>query len=545
MVYLKPMRLSPRSIHFYMYISGNEHFRSANIPLAFICLITFGSTGFGAESLTNGVDSGRMIYREGHDNSKDQITASLDSSDEIISATAFACANCHGIDGEGKQEGSLVVPNIDANHLFTTTKIRPAYDDNTLLTVITKGINSQNTALNPSMPKYNLAKFQAQALVAYLKQLGTGNDSTVGLTDSEIQLATLLPMSGKLATMGNLLKATMDACVAETNNQGLIYGRKLTLTAYDSGGSQNELLAATKHLITDVKPFALIAGYFPELTSDIYQHLSRAKTPVIAPLTFAPYEEANTAEYFFNFLPSYTDQAKSLINYWLAKERTVGSSRLVIIYTDSKLNIAVRNAIREQLQHHHLAAIAEIDLLKGLRFDSKQLNKLVTSKADAVFFIGNAEDFITFNKAIATSAHPPPLLLALLAMLGESVINIPVLAVPKMLLATPFNLNVSSQQQFSALLDKYSVSLESPNLQKTACLAINLVSEALKQTGKQVSQDRLVKAISKINHFSMDIMPPLNFSQPQYQGSKGAYIISIDTKAGSKSPLSDWITAVE
>lgn len=523
-----------------MYISGNVHFRFANILLVFIYLITFGNTVYGIEFLTDGVDSGRMIYQVGHDNSKDQVTASLDSPDEIISATAFACANCHGFDGEGKQEGSLVAPNIDANHLFTTTKIRPAYNDSTLLTVITKGINSQNAALNPSMPKYNLAKFQAQALITYLKKLGASNDSNAGLTDSEIQLATLLPMSGNLARMGNLLKVTMDACVTEINNQGLIYGRKLTLTTYDSGDSQNELLAATKHLITDAKPFALIAGYFPELTSEIYQSLSQAKIPVIAPLTFAPYEEANTAEYFFNFLPRYTDQAKALINYWLTKERTVGSSGLVIVYTDSKLNTAVRNAIREQLQHHHLAAIAEIDLSKN-----KQLNKLITSKDNAIFFIGNAKEFITFNKAIATSAHPPPLLLALLAMLGESVINIPALAMPQMLLATPFNLTMPSQQQFSAFLDKYSVSLQSPSLQKTACQAINLVSEALKQIGKQVSQDRLVKAISKINHFPMGIMPPLNFNQTQHQGSNGAYILSIDTKADSRSSLSDWITAVE
>ncbi len=495
---------------------------------------------------------GRKIYREGGDGSQTEITATLGFSGDSVSATAFVCANCHGLEGEGKQEGGLTIPAITSQHLFAGTSLNSGakknYDESTLIRAITKGINSQNKVLSPTMPRYNLTTNQAQALLAYLKRLGSIGDVETGITDTEIQLATVLPLTGILTATGNLLKATLEACIADVNKQGLIYGRQIALVTLDSGSTNAEILASTKRLLSETKPFALISGYFPELTKDIYQLLLNEKIPVIAPLSFVPNE--NPAPSFFYFLPSYADQSRALVDYWLAqlpKEKDKSSARpkLAIVYSDRATDMAIVKAIRAQARRNALTTPTEIVLSQpSSKHDTSQLTQLKTAKPDAIFFLGNAQELKAFNLLMPQSNHQP-ILLGLLAMLGENVIAIPNLAATKLMLATPFNLYDPEMREFANLLARHSLSLQSPGLQRIACSAVNLVAEGLKRTGKRLSRTRFIHALEEIKSFPVEIMPPPLFGPNNRQGAKGAYILTVDMKTNTFSPISAWVTPTE
>jgi ABC-type branched-subunit amino acid transport system substrate-binding protein len=488
---------------------------------------------------------GRKIYREGSDGCQTEITASLGLADDSVSATAFACANCHGLEGEGKQEGGLTIPAITSQQLFADASsnqgAKRIYDGNTLIQAITKGINSQNKALSQTMPRYNLTTDQAQALLAYLKRLGSMSDAETGITDTEVQLATVLPLTGPLAAMGNLLKATLAACVAEVNGQGLIYGRKLTLATLDSGSSINETFAATKQLVSETKPFALVSGYFPEITPALYNTLSQEKIPVIAPLTFEPYDSSTPSAAFFYFLPSYADQSRALADYWLAhltEDKSSAKPKLAIIHSGRTADLHLAEAVRRQLQRHHLDLMADVTMSQNP--NNNLLTKLGTEKPDAIFIVGNANELTTLNRMLPNMDHPP-VLLGLLAMLSADLINMTDLAMPKMLLASPFNLN-AGMQEFADLLDRYSVKLQSPGLQRIACEAVNFVTEGLKRTGKHLTRSKFTASLEETKNFPVGIMPPFQFDPNNRMGARGAYIFSVDTETGSLSPPSSWIT---
>ncbi len=496
------------------------------------------------ESLTAIELLGRKIYREGSDGSQNEITTTLGVTDDSVSATTFTCANCHGLKGEGKQEGGLNVPTISPQHLFTNTPAKKAYDESTLIRAITKGINAQDKPLSAAMPRYGFTDYQAQALVAYIKILGSSSDGDAGITASEVQLGTVLPLTSTQAATGKLLKATLDACIAESNRHGLIYGRKVTLTTLDSGGTKEEILASTKRLIIETKPFALISGYFPEVTTDIYQLLQNEKIPVIAPLSFIPNESSPPSPSFFYFLPSYADQSRALVDYWLAqmpKDNSTAKPKLTIVYSDGLTNLNVVAAIREQVQRNNLNAPTEIVLSQAnSKQDVNQLIKLKTAKPDAVFFLGNTQELKDFNLLMPKSDHQP-ILLGLLAMLGANVIATPDLAASKMLLATPFNLYAPAMRQFAALLNQHSVSLQSPGLQRIACSAVNFVTEGLKRSGKRLSRDKFIHALGEIKNYSVDIVPPFQFEPNNRKGAKGAYILTVDMKTHNLSPPSAWV----
>jgi ABC-type branched-subunit amino acid transport system substrate-binding protein len=511
-------------------------------------LIRLADVAYADDALTTKELLGRNIYRNGSDGSLAEITATLAAVEDSVSATAFACASCHGLEGEGKQEGGLNVPPISSQHLFSnsfsTSLPKKSYDENTLVLAVTKGISSQNTPLSAAMPRYGLSDHQAQALVAYLKQLGSANDVDVGITDTEVQLGAVLPLTGSQAATGKLLKATLDACVANLNSQGLVYGRKITLTTLDSGSTKAEILASTQRLITETKPFALISGYFPEVTADIYQLLQNEKIPVIAPLTFVPNEGSNQSPSFFYFLPSYADQSRALVDYWLTqlpRNRRSTRQKLALVYSERATDLTTVRAIREQVQRNALRAPIEIVLSQ---IDSKQavsqLTKLKTAKPDAIFFLGNTQELKDYKLLIAQS-NQRPILLGLLAMLGADIMSIPELAVSKMLLATPFNLNTPAMRQFAILLNQHSLSLQSPGLQRIACSAVNFVAEGLKRSGKRLSRNKFIHALGEFKIYPVDIMPPLQFKPNNRKGVRGAYILTVDTKTGSLSPPSAWI----
>jgi hypothetical protein len=144
-----------------------------------------------------------------------------------------------------------------------------------------------------------------------------------------------------------------------------------------------------------------------------------------------------------------------------------------------------------------------------------------------------------------TKTDKQPILLGLLAMLGADVINMPDLAMTKMLLASPFNLSEPGLQQFATLLNQHSASLQSPGLQRIACAAVTFATEGLKRSGKRLSRDKFTHALEEIENFTVDIIPPLKFDSNNRQGTRGAYILTIDTKAGSLSPPSAWVTPAD
>lgn len=67
-----------------------------------------------------------------------------------------------------------------------TGKPRVAYTDQTLVRAITQGLDAGSESLHSGMPRYRLSDQQAGALVAYLKKIGTDDDTDPGVTATTI-----------------------------------------------------------------------------------------------------------------------------------------------------------------------------------------------------------------------------------------------------------------------------------------------------------------------------------------------------------------------
>ena len=189
---------------------------------------------------------GKRIFLKGESESCEEITAFLGGADDGLPAASFTCSNCHGLKGEGQQEGGLQPPAINWNaltHAHTSSLTRqriPPYTDSTLARAISTSIDSAGARLHPGMPRYQMADAQMADLIAYLKKMGTAGDTDSGLNNETIKVGAALPLTGPLAEIGADVKAAMNAVFADINSQGGIYGREISLVVEDSRGEAKE-----------------------------------------------------------------------------------------------------------------------------------------------------------------------------------------------------------------------------------------------------------------------------------------------------------------
>ena len=162
-----------------------------------------------------------------------------------LPADMAACARCHGAAGDGGREGGQPVPALRWSALMQPRDARPPFaDDAALLRAIVHGQRPDGTALAPAMPRYALQPHEAQALLAYLRRLGTDADQPPGVSAEWIRLGSVVPLSGPAAGVGSAIAAGLRAGFDEANRRGGVHGRRIELQLQDSRAGVRQALAA-------------------------------------------------------------------------------------------------------------------------------------------------------------------------------------------------------------------------------------------------------------------------------------------------------------
>src|SRR5882672_8030306 len=106
------------------------------------------------ESLTPRESRGKQIYVQGTSPSAREILAYVGESSLEIPGTSMACANCHGLDGQGKPEGGINPSDIRSEFLTKPYGVthpdgrkHPPYTEHGLELAITRGTDPAGNRL--------------------------------------------------------------------------------------------------------------------------------------------------------------------------------------------------------------------------------------------------------------------------------------------------------------------------------------------------------------------------------------------------------------
>ncbi|MGI9489634.1 MAG: cytochrome c/ABC transporter substrate-binding protein [Geminicoccaceae bacterium] len=261
-------------------------------------------------------DDGKRFYEHG----EETIQVRLEGPGIERPSTAFACINCHGVDGRGGREGGVDVPAITWRYLAAPGNNRPAYDRGSFKKALEEGIDPDGRVLHATMPRYRMDQETVRALLAYLEVIG--RQEPAGVSADTIKLATIIPGDGRLFDAAKAAAGVMQTIMASANQAGGVYGRSIEFDVLSDPSALPDKL------------FALV-GRMTSLTGTTPQALD------LFPLNQD--RGSDVREVKFELLPSLEDQARLMIR----EIASVHDRAMLIIAEDDRYRRAADAAERE------------------------------------------------------------------------------------------------------------------------------------------------------------------------------------------------------
>lgn len=202
-----------------------------------------------------------------------------------LPSSAGACANCHGVRGQGGSETGVQVPGVSWHQLAQANTHRSAYRSGQHILQAIRGAEGQGgKKLAPPMPMFALTESEGHALLAYLQVVGTEADQAQGIFHDHIKFGVVLPLQGAWRSRGERIHAGLRERFAEMNRAGGIYGRRLELVVEDAGTNSHGVVQAVDRLVQQHQVFALVGSFLPELPAASLQTIKRYGIPLVATL---------------------------------------------------------------------------------------------------------------------------------------------------------------------------------------------------------------------------------------------------------------------
>lgn len=477
-----------------------------------------------ALTLTPSESAGKRLYREGVSASGEPIMARVGAAGLLLPATRLPCANCHGSDGLGRPEGGVRPPDLSWSRLTSTYgqqqvngRAYPAYTEGTLARAIQEGRDPGNNQLDPAMPRFVMSIKDQRNLTAYLKRVADDRDP--GLSADSLHLGTLLPSTGALSEEGATVAAVLNGCVARINEAGGIHGRQLRLTILDPGPDRASAERALDQLIEKEQVFALIAPLAPALESDLAQRLEQAGVPLIGPLSLQG--RAQVSRQIFEPLPGLSEQMIALASYAATSLRVLQGPTL-IAYPDEPGQRQAAEKLAQYLQANDWQAV------RLQAYQSAQDELPLGSRS--VFYMGSSGGFSHLAARLQTAGQVPYLFAASNQVAGD-LLQVPSEFSRRVFLAYPFvpsDWTLAGRLALTQLRQRQKLGGEHAVLQVGAFSSMMLLSEGMKQAGRDASREKLISALEGLHDFDTGLTPLISFGPGRRLGLSGAHIVTVD-----------------
>jgi ABC-type branched-subunit amino acid transport system substrate-binding protein len=518
----------------------------------FLLIALFLNTGVFAEAtlqeqLTPQEKRGKQIYVEGTSASGKEILAYLGESALEIPGSTMSCANCHGLDGQGKPEGGIIPSNLTWEALtkpygvtHPSGRKHPAYTERGLELAITRGFDPGGNKLNGAMPRYQMTSADMADLIAYLKRLGKDRDP--GISESKIVIGTIVPTQGALSAMGQAIRAVTTAYFDEVNSQGGIYNRRFEFKFVETSDTPQETRARVERFLQAEQVFAMTGAFTAGADKEITDLMQQKEVPLIGPITLYPQTGFPLNRQVFYLFSGLDGQARALVDFAAGKQAGK-SSAIAIVYPQSEQNLSLIEAVKGQSKK------AGKSTIETFLYTAAPLNVVSTipqiqqKGPDTVLFLGTGEAALTFMKEAERLQWTPAVYL-LSPSVGREIFDAPMGFNHKIFISfptSPADQTIEGVKEFRALAEKHKLPAQHLVAQLSAYSAAKILVEGLKRAGKEVSREKLIAALEGLYRFETGLTPIITYGPNRRIGATGAYVVSVDLEKKQFIPTSGWI----
>jgi ABC-type branched-subunit amino acid transport system substrate-binding protein len=516
--------------------------------LALSTLIGYGelTTANAQGALTPSETRGKQIYVHGTSQSGKEILAYVGQSSVEVSGAAMPCANCHGLDGQGKPEGGVTPSNLNWEALTKPYGVthadgrqHPPYTDRGLELAITRGTDPAGNKLSDVMPRFVMSKQDMADLILYLKRVGKDRDP--GLTETEIAIGMTVP-NGALAEMGHAIKAVTTAFFEDINSQGGIYSRRFRLKLVEAAETSEAKRAGVAGLLGDDPVFAMVGPFIAGAEQEIIPLIANNEVPTVGPVTLYPQIGFPLNREVFYLLSGVDEQARALIDF-VGKKPEFKSTGVAVVHPRSEIDAGVVKAIEDQSKKNGLSPPGDYAYTTGTVDFRETIKQLRQSGRGVVFFLGGIQELLSFLHE-ADKANWYPTVLQPGSVGTAELFNAPIAFDGKLFLSVPTSPADQSEngtEEFYRFADKYNLPRHHLAAQFSAYGAAKILVEGLRRAGRDVSREKLIEALEGLYEYRTGVTPPVTYGPNRRIGAMGAYVVGIDVKEKRLVPASGWI----
>ena len=355
---------------------------------------------------------------------------------------------------------------------------------------------------------------------------------TPGVTNNEIVIGLFGPLSGPLVAYGvdplNAARMVYD----DINAKGGIHGRKIRLVIEDDKCNPSELVAVVKKLITVDKVFLLHGGSCTAAIAAAQEYVVREKVPYVMLNAAGDNAVFPATRYMFgSFQATQRVYGSALAEYAV---KGLGAKRVAIIVHDDdygKANLAASKAVVERLG--------------GTVVAQERIPPNITDITAPVLNIRAAKP-----DAILSGAYPAPAVL-LAQKYGEfGMSSIPLMqanqgiptpsvyaknvgnpeALKNLYHTWAFNdiSNDAIKQRWTGMYKKHFPDREPGPFMVTGLPSVLSVVDTLQRMGKEVSREKFVETMEKLDLKTDTMTGPLQFGPGRRDALRSVVVIKYD-----------------
>jgi len=390
--------------------------------------------------------------------------------------------------------------------------------------------------MKPHLYRYWAAIF---VLLLVSATLLPAENETAGVEKNQILIGSCAALDGPARFLGLQTITGATAYLNHVNAEGGVYGRKIQLLAFDDGYEPAKAETCFNRLL---KENVFAAGFFVG-TPTAAKYVPKAeenKLPVVGLFTGAQLLYAPLKHYVVNVRASYHDEMHAQVeNLW----NTMGIHKVGIIYQDDAFGTTVLDGLETALKKYHATPVGmgtfprnTVDVDRGLaavRAANPQAVVLVGPYAPVAEIVKKAHatgwrplfltvSFVGTEKFIAEAGKDAEGTIITQVVPPYTRTDFPTVALYRQALSTYYPTEQPSFVSLEGFVD-----------------AMVLV-EALKRAGKDLTREKLIRAVESINdqEIGLGSRLVLKYSPTRHKGFDQIYTTVVHN--GKPEIVDDW-----
>ncbi|WP_053076746.1 ABC transporter substrate-binding protein [Caenimonas sp. SL110] len=354
-----------------------------------------------------------------------------------------------------------------------------------------------------------------------------------GVTDTEILIGDILPLTGPPALLGVAHNLGVKAAVAEVNASGGINGRKVRLISEDDGYVPSRTVQGIRKLINSDKVFALTSVSGTAQAQAAMPLIQQSGIPAMAPLTTYEGLYKPVVKNVFAVGYDMADAVHELVSRMA--ERYPGK-KWALISQDDDYGENVRAGFERAVKDKKLQVVSTQIYKKGQQDFSSEVLKVKQSGADALMAGGVLGENVAMTKELERIGHKIPTGVTYVSRVPASAKLMGSAAENVYTVDYVYLEGTPQAKVFQEKLAKFLAAEELPRVNRysfTGYSATRALFDAIGRCGKALTWDCTKAELEKVRNLETGAMTPISFSPTNHLAAPKLFLLKADTASAT------------